>query len=116
MKIKICVETGCKNTQTTKGYCRLHYLKNWKEIREASRKKSADKLNKYVEGLCKKFPERYLDVIRREIKNGKGHEGEASEDSGVGEMSEGVFESFGYSDDEESLDRLISRLKIDKDF
>jgi hypothetical protein len=32
-KIKICKEAGCVSEQTTDGFCRLHYLKNWKIIR-----------------------------------------------------------------------------------
>ena len=115
MKVKICVEPECKNTQTTKGYCRLHYLKNWKDLRERAQKKSADRLNKYVEGICKKFPERYMDAIRREIRNGKVEGGKESEEDVTGDVPRDLFETLGYQDDE-SLDRLISRIKIDKDF
>ena len=46
MKIKICIEEGCKNVQTTKDYCRLHYLKNWKKIKVLQQKKAAERLNK----------------------------------------------------------------------
>ena len=119
-KIKICTEDGCQNVQTTDGFCRLHYLKNWKSIRDAKQKKAADKLNKYVEGMCKKNPDKYVDVIRREIRSGGGDLGAAtsqqSESTGFeSEFDEGGFAGFGFQD-EESLDKIMSRIKIDKDF
>lgn len=112
MKIKICIEPGCKNASTTKDFCRLHYLKNWKGIKEAEQKKAADKLNKYVEGIVKKFPDRYVDVIRREIRTDRGDLQRA-----VDEPSDEVesYENFAVADDE-GLDRLISKIKLDKDF
>lgn len=115
MKIKICSEPGCKNAETTKGYCRLHYLKNWKTIRTAAQKKSADRLNKYVEGICKKFPEKYLDVIRQNIQDGKSADGKTGDEDAPEDLSEEVLQAFGYQDDE-SLDKLLSHIKIDKDF
>ena len=112
VKIKICIEEGCKNAQTTEKYCRLHYLKNWKKIREETQKKAADRLNKYVDGICKKNPDRYVDVIRREIKTGSGEIVKATDEVGDN-MEEGL--DMGFQDDE-VLDQLLSRIKVDKDF
>ncbi len=114
-KIKICVEPDCKNVQTTESYCRLHYLKNWKAIRETAQKKAAERLNKYVDGICKKYPDKYVDMIRREIKTGKGDFQNAGEEAPVDEFAEGFSENLGFHDDE-SLDKLLSRIKIDKDY
>lgn len=111
MKIKICIEEGCKNAQTTKDYCRLHYLKNWKKIKLAEQKKAADKLNKYVEGIVKKFPEKYVDVIRREIRTDRGDLQRA-----VDEPAEEMDSYSNFGSDDEGLDDLISRIKLDKDF
>lgn len=113
MKIKICIEPDCKNEQTTKDYCRLHYLKNWKELKEAEQKKAADKLNKYVDGICKKFPEKYVDVIRREIRSDKGDIAR-SVDEPETPSSEDLY-AVGFQDDD-GLDKMISRIKLDKDF
>ncbi len=114
MKIKICIEPGCKNAQTTKNFCRLHYLKNWKEIKDTEKKKAADRLNKYVEGICKKYPEKYIDVIRRELRSDKG-DFALGDDGNAGDLSEEMYENLGFQDDE-SLDKLVSRIKLDKDF
>ncbi len=118
-KIKICMEEGCQNVQTTHGHCRLHYLKNWKKIKDEKQKKAADKLNKYVEGICKKSPDKYVDVIRREIRTGGGDLAVASNQNSDGggfesEFDEGVM-TFGFQDDE-SVDKIMSRIKLDKDF
>ncbi len=114
-KIRICIEPGCKNSQTTKDFCRLHYVKNWKGIKQAEQKKAADRLNKYVEGICKKHPERYMDVIRRDIRNGRMDRSDFLDDLSEGGNSEEIFESAGFHDDE-SLDKLISHIKLDKDY
>lgn len=110
-KIKICVEPDCRNAQTTKDYCRLHYLKNWKRIKDDEQKKAADRLNKYVEGICKKFPEKYVDVIRRDLKSDRSDFAMDESESG---NSEDVYE-VGFKDDD-GIDRLITKIKLDKDF
>jgi hypothetical protein len=112
-KIKICIESGCKNAQTTKDYCRLHYLKNWKILKEEEQKKAADRLNKYVEGICKKFPEKYVDVIRRDIRSDRTDFVGAPEDGEPG-SSEDLY-GVGFKDDD-GIDRLITKIKLDKDF
>lgn len=114
MKIKICIAEGCKNVQTTKDFCRLHYLQNWKKIKKAAQKKAVDQLNKYVEGICKKYPERYMDVIRKDLKNGSDAEKPVDE-TFTSNTTEEIFENLGIHD-EDSIDKLISRIKIEGDF
>lgn len=114
-KVKICIEESCHNAQTTEQYCRLHYLKNWKKIRQESQKKAAERLNKYVEGIVKKHPEKYVDVIRREIREDKGEITGFMEGGGTVDAMEEIGENMGFQD-EDSLDRLISKIKLDRDF
>lgn len=114
-KIRICIEPGCKNTQTTKDFCRLHYLRNWKTIKHEDQKKAADRLNKYVEGICKKNPERYMDVIRRDIRNGKMDRSDFLDEYSESGNSEEIFESAGFQDDA-TVDKLLSHIKLDKDY
>ncbi len=115
MKIKICTEEGCNNTQTTKDFCRLHYLKNWRAIKEKAKKKAADQLNKYVDGICKKHPDKYIDVIRKQVRSGSEFILPVDEGmSSGGPNTTEVFDDFGMKD--ESIDRLLSNIKLDKDF
>ena len=113
-KVKICSEPDCHNAQTSQSYCRLHYVKNWRKLKEERQKKAADKLNKYVDGICKKHPEKYVDVIRREIRDGSGEFVRALDDVG-GDVLDEIGENMGFQD-EESLDRLVSKIRLDKDF
>jgi hypothetical protein len=112
-KIKICLEEGCKNEQTTKGFCRLHYLKNWKRIREEGEQKAATRLNRYVEGIVRNHPDRYMEVIRKDIRERK-ELGSLFDRDGEEEV-EGVISDLGYPD-EGQIDKMITHLKYDKDF
>ncbi|MDO8462536.1 MAG: hypothetical protein Q7S98_06765 [Deltaproteobacteria bacterium] len=109
-KIRICTESKCQNAQTTQGYCRLHYLKNWKQLKEAAKKKAADKLNRYVEGICKKSPENYMGDIKKDLKSEKSFD-RAADGGGFSEEIEQVLEDMGYQDDT-TLDKLISNIKV----
>jgi hypothetical protein len=64
---KMCRETGCENQSTTKGYCRLDYIKNWKKIKRKEMILKEGKLNQYIEELVSKYPDKYIDVIRQDL-------------------------------------------------
>ncbi len=66
---KMCRETGCENSATTKGYCRLDYIKNWKKIKRKEMILKEGKLNQYIEELVSKYPDKYIDVIRQDLSS-----------------------------------------------
>ena len=68
-KVKLCKEKNCKNGQTTAGYCRIHYLKNWKKIKESQKKKAVENLNRYIDHIMSKNPDGYVDAIREDLRN-----------------------------------------------
>lgn len=112
-KIKICIEENCHNAETTDGYCRLHYLKNWKLIKEKEKKKAADRLNKYVEGICKRNPDDYMSAVKKDIRNEKS----------LGDVADGlVMEDdveAAFSDlekDGTSLDKILNQMRIHEKF
>ena len=112
-KIKICKEMNCHNAQTSAGYCRLHYLKNWKTIKEGEKEKAAERLNKYVEGICKRNPDDYLSTVKRDI-----HTDKIAVDNTEGLALEDDVESL-FSDidkDEASLDKLLVHMRIHDKF
>lgn len=108
-RVKICKEEKCKNAATTDGYCRLHYLKHWKDLREVKKKRAAAKLNQYVEFICKNNPENYMDVLRKDIRSGRIAEEVSSGDDELASM----FNDPSY---EEDMRDLLKELKIEKDF
>ncbi len=66
---KHCRENGCENLATTKGYCRLDYIKNWKKIKRKEMILKEGKLNQYIEELVGKYPDKYIDVIRQDLSS-----------------------------------------------
>lgn len=111
--IKICLEEGCKNQSAVNGYCRLHYLKNWKRLKQAEKKRVEDKLDKYVEGICRTQHE-YGARGRREVHD-MGDISAIVRPDPAREELEDLFKDLGYRD-ESNIDKLISQIKLDKDF
>jgi|SRR3989338_4651520 len=111
-KIRICKEEGCSNAQTTVGFCRLHYLKNWKSIQQEKRKKAAKNLNRYVESILKQHPERYMDIIKKDIRSKKFEEFIENQFGSL-EEAEDFFNNPEYDND---IDSILDQLDFDKDF
>lgn len=68
---KRCREPGCDHEGNLGGYCRLHYIKNWRKIKRKEAILGAGQLNNYVEELVSKYPDKYLDVIRQDLASEK---------------------------------------------
>ncbi|MCP5464987.1 MAG: hypothetical protein H7A33_08190 [Deltaproteobacteria bacterium] len=68
-KVKLCKEKGCSDSATTVGYCRVHYLKNWKQIKAKQKRKAVKNLNKYIDHIMRQNPDGYVDAIREDLRN-----------------------------------------------
>lgn len=66
---KLCREPGCENYSTTKAYCRLHYIMNWKKIKRKEMILREGKLNQYIEELVSKYPDKYIEIIREDLSS-----------------------------------------------
>ncbi|MFN7685965.1 MAG: hypothetical protein ACK5QT_11210 [Oligoflexia bacterium] len=67
----VCREVACEGLGTSAGYCRLHYIKNWKKIKRKDVILKEGKLNQYIEELVGKYPEKYIEAIRQDLANDK---------------------------------------------
>lgn len=106
---KICSEPECKNQQTTVGYCRLHYLKNWRKIREKQKKKAAANLNKYVDHIMQKHPDNYVETIKHDLRHTTRFQQRADEfvsDEDFHDVMEDV-------DMNEEVEDILDNLKVD---
>lgn len=112
VKIKICREPGCHNSTTTKGYCRLHYLSNWKRLKEESKERAAKKLNRYIEYVMKKHPDRYMEIIKKDLRT-PGFEDYVEDNFGFDEKEPEVQNGQNFDED---LEELIRKLKVEKGF
>lgn len=108
-RIKICKQEGCFNEATTASFCRLHYLLNWRRIKEERQKSAAKRLNSYVEKMSRQFPERYVEEIKKDLRTRSFERN--SDDS---EPEEDPFFTDSSHDDE--IKQLIKDLKIEGGF
>lgn len=67
----ICREIACEGLSTTDGYCRLHYIKNWKKIQRKRVVLKEGKLSIFIEELFSKYPDKFLDAIRGDLLSDK---------------------------------------------
>jgi hypothetical protein len=68
-KTKGCSEPGCTLAAASGGFCRLHYIKNWKQVVEQKKKSARERLNKYIENLSEKYPGEYLEMIKDDLED-----------------------------------------------
>ena len=112
-KIKICKDKGCHNSQTTQGFCRLHYLKNWKKLQTEKRSKATKSLNRYVESILKRYPDRYMDQIKKDIRS-KDFDEKVEGQFGLQEEEPVIV--FEQNTSDEDLEKIFNELKIEKGF
>jgi uncharacterized protein YihD (DUF1040 family) len=67
----LCREISCETTSSASGYCRLHYIKNWKKIKRKEVILREKKLNQYIEELVSKYPDKYIEAIRNDLADEK---------------------------------------------
>lgn len=67
----VCREVACEGLATSAGYCRMHYIKNWKKIKRKEVILKEGKLNQYIEELVAKYPDKYIEAIRQDLANDK---------------------------------------------
>lgn len=68
---RYCRVRDCDQVSTVEGYCRFHYLLLWKKI-QIRRKILVDgKLERYVEELTSRYPDKFLEMIRKDLRNEK---------------------------------------------
>ncbi len=111
-KIKLCKEESCHNQQTTEGYCRLHYLKNWKKIRTDKKKKAEKNLSRYIESVVRQNPDRVAQALKDNLRDEPTFEKSVDEVFYNDSVREAIVD-LGYRED---LDTLIGSIKIDEDF
>lgn len=70
-KEKLCTAPSCKREASAQGYCRLHYISNWKHIRFNEKVKAERRLNAYVDRIAKKYPQDYLEKIKETLEDEK---------------------------------------------
>lgn len=68
---RYCRVKDCDQVETVDAYCRYHYLLLWKRIQIRKKILSDGKLERYVEELTSRYPDKFLEVIRRDLRTEK---------------------------------------------
>ena len=68
---RLCKVRDCDQVSTVEGYCRYHYLLLWKKIQTRKHILIDGKLEKYVEELMARYPDKFVEVIKKDLKTEK---------------------------------------------
>jgi hypothetical protein len=68
---RLCKVRDCDQAASVEEYCRYHYLLLWKKIQIRKSILNDGKLEKYVDDLTSRYPDKFLEVIRKDLKSEK---------------------------------------------
>jgi hypothetical protein len=68
---RYCRVKDCDQAATVDSYCRFHYLLFWKNIQNRKKIISEGKLARYVEELTSRYPDKYLELLRKDLRSEK---------------------------------------------
>ena len=68
---RYCRAKDCDQIASVDGYCRFHYLLFWKRIQVRKKILADGKLVKYVEELTARYPDKFVEMIRRDLRTQK---------------------------------------------
>ena len=99
---KNCKSKGCKESATTSGFCRLHYLMNWKSLQAKVPKDQVP-----IEDMARELLEQYPDDYIRKAHEA-GHDYTELDGASFNDELESIYDRFG-GDDIEIIKREIYR-------
>ena len=69
---RYCRVKECDQLSTVDGgYCRYHYLLFWRNIQNRKKILSEGKLERYVEELTARYPDKFLELLRKDLRSEK---------------------------------------------
>jgi len=68
---RYCRVKDCDQLASVDGYCRYHYLLYWKKIQIRKKILSEGKLERYIEELTARYPDKFLDMLRKDLRSEK---------------------------------------------
>lgn len=76
---RYCRVRDCDQISAVEGYCRYHYLLLWKKIQVRKKILIDGKLERYVEELTARYPDKFLEMIKKDLKTEKDFLGAIAE-------------------------------------
>lgn len=68
---RYCRARDCDQIAAVDVYCRYHYLLFWKKIQVRKKILMDGKLERYIEELTSRYPDKFLEMIRRDLRTEK---------------------------------------------
>lgn len=68
---RYCRVRDCDQLSMVDGYCRYHYLLFWKKIQVRKKILTEGKLERYIEELTSRYPDKFLDMLRKDLRSEK---------------------------------------------
>lgn len=68
---RYCRVRECDQAAAVDGYCRYHYLLYWKNIQVRKKILSEGKLERYIEELTARYPDKYLEMLKKDLRTEK---------------------------------------------
>ncbi|MDG0816542.1 hypothetical protein [Bdellovibrio svalbardensis] len=68
---RYCRARDCDQIAAVDVYCRYHYLMFWKKIQVRKKILIDGKLERYIEELTSRYPDKFLEMIRRDLRTEK---------------------------------------------
>lgn len=68
---RYCRARDCDQAAVVDAYCRYHYLLFWKKIQVRKRILVDGKLERYIDELTSRYPDKFLEMIRRDLRTEK---------------------------------------------
>jgi len=68
---RLCKVRDCDQIAAVEVYCRYHYLLLWKKIQVRKQILSDDKLTQYIENLTTRYTDKFIDVLKKDLKTEK---------------------------------------------
>ena len=113
---RYCRRRDCDQLASVEAYCRYHYLLYWKKIQQRKKILSDGKLIHYIEELTSRYPDKYLEMIGRDLRTEKdflaaiqeleidesaGEDGDYDEDNSIIDEVRGMSETSHSRDDDD---------------
>jgi hypothetical protein len=112
---RYCRRRDCDQLAIVESYCRYHYLLFWKKIQQRKKILCDGKLIHYIEELTSRYPDKYLEMIRRDLRTEKdfmaaiqeleidetgGEDSDFEEDSSILDEVRGASDTHSREDDD----------------
>jgi hypothetical protein len=68
---RYCRAKDCDQISMVESYCRYHYLLFWKKIQVRKEILQDGKLEKYVDDLTSRYPDKFLEMLRKDLRTTK---------------------------------------------